>query len=106
MTVSDMTKELQKLDPKHNLNLYRKQYGNSDQCFKQIKYPAFILDAMVVKLKKYDEIQSLYSQNVIGKTAWEIFSAAWNASQEKQKEIMKINGENKCRVNYSFPLAF
>jgi hypothetical protein len=53
---------------------------------------------MVVKLKKIDDVKALYQQNVISKSAWDVYEQAWNASQEKQKEIMKINGENKCKV--------
>jgi hypothetical protein len=47
-------KELQSgFDPKHPLNLYRKQYGNIFEALKAIKAkPYFLLDSMVIRMKK------------------------------------------------------
>lgn len=54
-------KELQtKFDPKHNLNLYRKQYGNIFEALKAIKSkPYFILDNMVIRMKSPEEVRTL-----------------------------------------------
>jgi len=100
LTISELTKEMQKLDPKHNVNLYRKQYGNTEGCLKQIKNPSWVLDSMVLKLKKYDDVKAVYEKGGISKECFENYSKAWHESQEKQKEIMKVNGQNKCKVRY------
>jgi hypothetical protein len=54
-------KELQtKFDPKDPLNLYRKQYGNIFEALKAIKSkPYFILDNMVIRMKKPEEVRQL-----------------------------------------------
>jgi hypothetical protein len=101
MTISDLTKEMQKLDPKHNVNLYRKQYGNTEGALKQTKNPTYKLDAMVVKLKSFDEIKAVYDIGGIGSDCWEFYEKAYKESIEKQKEIMQVNGQNKCKVSYN-----
>lgn len=53
--------ELQsKYDPKHNLNLFRKQYGNMYEALKPIKDPFFVLDSSVIRMKKPSEIEALH----------------------------------------------
>lgn len=54
LVTADITKEMQGLDAKDDINLFRKRYGNMDQCLKDIKMPFFIIDSMVIKLKPYD----------------------------------------------------
>ena len=51
LPMSDLTTCMQKLDAKHDINLFRKQYGNLANCLKSIKSPLFELDSMIVKLK-------------------------------------------------------
>jgi hypothetical protein len=42
------------------LNLYRKQYGNIYEALKAIKSkPFFILDSMVIKMRKPEEVRPL-----------------------------------------------
>lgn len=57
----DAVKELQnKFDAKDPLNLYRKQYGNIFEALKAIKSkPYFILDNMVIKMKKPEEVRAI-----------------------------------------------
>jgi hypothetical protein len=50
---SDLVKDLQEnYDPKDPLNLFRKQYGNIFEALKAIKNQYFILDNMVIRMKK------------------------------------------------------
>lgn len=57
--VSDVTNALQELDSKHELNLFRKQYGNLKMCLSGMKCPIFYLDnSIVVKLNKYEDIKA------------------------------------------------
>lgn len=60
-TIINAVKELQnKFDPKHPLNLYRKQYGNIFEALKAIKSkPYFILDNMVIRMKTPEEVRTL-----------------------------------------------
>ncbi len=53
--------ELQKkYDPKHPLNLFRKQYGNIYEALKAMKSkPFFDLDSMVIRMKTPDIVRAL-----------------------------------------------
>lgn len=99
LAIADMTKEMQKLDTKHNVNLYRKQYGNTEGALKALKNPVYYIDNTVLKMRTYDEVKDVYNAGKIGSDAWEFFDQAWKDSQEKQKEIMKVNGQNRCIVH-------
>jgi len=56
-----LVKELQaQFDPKHPLNIYRKQYGNIFEALKAINAkPYFILDNMVIRMKSPEEVRCL-----------------------------------------------
>ena len=55
-----LANELQKnYDAKDPLNLFRKQYGNIFEALKAIKNPFFVLDNMVIRMKKPDAIRAL-----------------------------------------------
>lgn len=64
---------MQKLDAKHDINLYRKQYGNLEKCLKSIKSPLFELDSMIVKLKQHDIIVAMAKGGEITKENFEIY---------------------------------
>ncbi len=60
LSFSEIAAVMQKqLDAKHDVNLYRKQFGNMESCMKQIKYPYFTIDSMIVKMKGREEIEAL-----------------------------------------------
>jgi len=98
LTISDLTTMMQKLDPKHNINLFRKQYGNTEKCLKEVKKPIFILDNMVVKLKPYDAIKSLHSQGVMLDNHWNNYDKTYAENELKKIEVLKINGQNVCKT--------
>lgn len=51
LVIGDITQELQKLHNKDTINIFRKQFGNLEQCLKSLKNTFFIIDAMVIKFK-------------------------------------------------------
>lgn len=57
MSVNDLQNNF---DAKHNLNLFRKQYGNIYEALKPIKDQFYILDSMVIRMKKPSEVEALF----------------------------------------------
>ena len=104
LTISELTSAMQKLDTKHNVNLHRKQYGNTEKCLKDIKKPIFKLDNMVVKLRPYAEIKALYQQGVMDGSHFELYDKTYHENEIKKKEVLKINGSNVCKVEYIYCL--
>jgi len=98
LTISDLTNMMQKLDPKHNINLFRKQYGNTEKALKEVKKPIYILDNMIVKLKPYQDVKSLYQQGVMLDDHWNLYDQTYADNEKKKIEVLKINGQNICKV--------
>lgn len=93
--MTDSAKELQeKFDAKDPLNLYRKQYGNIFEALKAIKNPFFILDSMVIRMKKPEEVRALK----INPELMTKYEAKLKVNREEEIKIMKINSENECKV--------
>ena len=81
LPIADMTKEMQKLDPKHNVNLHRKQYGNTEASLKQgVPKPVYIVDGTIIKMKAYDEVKAVYDAGKISKSAFDRYQKAYDAS--------------------------
>ena len=98
LTISDLTTMMQKLDPKHNINLFRKQYGNTEKSLKEVKKPIYILDNMIVKLKPYADVKSLYHQGVMLENHWNLYDQTYAENEQKKIEVLKINNQNVCKV--------
>lgn len=90
----DSVNELQKnYDPKHPLNLFRKQYGNIYEALKAMKSkPFFDLDSMVIRMKKPEVVRTLG----IRKDLMEKYEAKLVSNEQEEIKIMKINHENLC----------
>lgn len=50
--MADMAKVMQKEDPLHEVNLFRKAFGNITECMKYPKNKFYIIDSMVKRRKK------------------------------------------------------
>jgi len=98
LTISDLTNFMQKLDPKDNINLFRKQYGNTEKSLKEVKKPIYKLDSMIVKLRPYDEVKSLYQQGVMLQHHFELYDKTYHENETKKMEVLKLNGQNVCKV--------
>lgn len=89
--------ELQgKYDPKHNLNLFRKQYGNMYEALKPIKDPFFVLDSSVVRMKKPSEVEVLFksgSRDDVNERNWE--RGLWPLPSEAAGERAEGSGDNE-----------
>lgn len=96
LPISDLTKEMQKLDPLDSINLHRKQYGNIDQALKALKIQFFIIDNSIIKLKSYEKIEELYNQKFISPENFNYFQKQYEINEKKNIETMKINKQNKC----------
>lgn len=90
---SNTVNELQgKYDAKHNLNLFRKQYGNMYEALKPIKDPFFVLDSSVIRMKKPSDIEALHKGGSTSSCYEEISKDAYTRYQQKlheneQKEV-------------------
>ena len=98
LTISDLTNHMQKLDPKHNINLFRKQYGNTEKALKEVKKPLYILDNMIVKTRPYEEVKSLAQQGVMLPSHFELYDKTYHENELKKIEVLKINNQNVCKV--------
>lgn len=98
LTISDLTNHMQKLDPKHNINLFRKQYGNTEKALKEVKKPVYILDSMIVKSKPYEDVKSLAQQGVMLQSHFELYDKTYHENEKKKIEVLKINNQNVCKV--------
>lgn len=90
LTVSDLVNKMQKLDPKDDINLTRKQYGNLDKCLKSFKSPVYLIDAMVIKLLPPDEIATRYESGIITKEAYDLYLETLEINKKKNEETEKI----------------
>ena len=99
VTISDLTNFMQKLDPKDNINLFRKAYGNTEQCLKAIKHSIFILDSMIVKLLPFEKMNDMANKGVISKSDWDLYKKTFDENELKNQQTLKINRQNKCKVN-------
>ncbi|KAL4509344.1 hypothetical protein ABPG72_018275 [Tetrahymena utriculariae] len=96
MVTGDITKDMQTLDAKDDINLHRKRYGNMDQCLKDIKNPFYIIDSMVIKFKPYNEIVSLHQQGHILDDDFKYYEQVYAENEVKKIQVLKINGLNEC----------
>jgi len=87
MPISEVTKEMQKLDPKHTVNLFRKQFGNISGCLKTIKNPVFYLDSSTIKLQPYDKVKECYQAGAVDSESWEVFDKAWKETDDQRKQF-------------------
>ncbi|CAD8114499.1 unnamed protein product [Paramecium primaurelia] len=96
MASNDIVNAMQKLPPKHPVNMHRKQYGNLQQCFKAKKNPFFsYTDNLVVLLPK-DKMDQLNQHGLV--PLYQLYVQTYDNVQKKLIEIMKINKENQCQV--------
>lgn len=98
LTILDITKQMQNLDPLDKINIHRKQYGNTEGALKDIKKPVFILDNSVVKLKDKASIDELFKNKVISDEDYIFYTKTYEENALKIIEVMKINKQNKCKV--------
>ena len=98
LPILDITKEMQKLDALDKVNLYRKQYGNTEGSLKSLKHPCFFIDNIVVKLKDKASIDQLFKENIISKEDYELYVQTYEENALKIIDVMKINKQNKCKV--------
>ncbi|CAD8122246.1 unnamed protein product [Paramecium sonneborni] len=96
MGSNDIVNAMQKLPPKHPVNMHRKQYGNLQQCFKAKKNPFFsYTDNLVILLPK-DKMDQLNQHGLV--PLYQLYVQTYDNVQKKLIEIMKINKENQCQV--------
>ena len=93
-SILTLVNQLQKqYDPKHPLNLFRKQYGNIYEALKAMKSkPFFDLDSMVIRMKKPEVVRTLG----IKKDLMEKYEKKLISNEQEEIKIMKINHENLC----------
>lgn len=72
--------------------MFRKQYGNIYEALKAIKKPFYILDNMVVRMRKPEEVRALG----IKAPLMQKYEQQLLVNEQKEIEVMKINNENKC----------
>ncbi len=99
LPILDLTKEMQKLDALNHVNLHRKQYGNTEGALKAMKKTCFIIDNIVIKMKDREIIEKLYKEKVICEEDYDIYVKTYEENAEKIIGVMKINKQNKCKVN-------
>lgn len=90
LTISDLTNKMLKLDPKDDLNLTRKQFGNLEKCLKSFKTPIFILDAMVVKLSSPEAMETFHRDGVITDDAYKLYLETLEINKVKNAETDRI----------------
>lgn len=66
LSLQNFTDHFLTLDPVHPANLYRKQYGNMKQCFKNGKVEAvFRLDSNLAKAQPYPQLQEVVGRGIL-----------------------------------------
>ena len=106
LSILDITKEMQKLDALHKVNLHRKQYGNTEGALKAIKHPCFYIDNIVVKMKDRASVDQLFQVGGISKEDYEYYAQTYEENAIKIIDVMRINKQNKCKVFSNFFLIF
>ena len=68
MSISELSKVIHELPAKDSRNLYRKQYGNMDQCLKNGKIGrVFWLDAMMIKPVPLPQLERARDEGVLSR---------------------------------------
>lgn len=96
--ILDLTKEMQKLDPLDRVNLYRKQYGNTEGALKAMKNTCFYIDNIVVKMLDRASVEGLYAKGGLSSEDYALYCETYEQNQVKLIEVMRINKQNKCKV--------
>ncbi|KAM3130112.1 hypothetical protein pb186bvf_017818 [Paramecium bursaria] len=92
MQAADIINEMQKLPPKHPVNMHRKQYGNLQQCLKTCKKPFFIFQDNIVKLLPKEQIDKI-AQFV---PQYDLYCQNYVTVLEKICQVLKVNRMNEC----------
>ena len=89
---------LDKMDPKWEENLYRKQYGNLKEWVLDGKgiMSVFKLDGTSFRMRKRDTIQSWYDAGIIPDDAWEEYLVAYDQWLTNLLLIWKRTENNIC----------
>ena len=91
---------LDKMPPKCEENLYRKQYGNLKECVLAGKaiMAFFKLDGTAFKFHKWDKLVALNQTGVIEPAAWEKACEGRTAYLTKWLTMCKQNNMNICKL--------
>jgi hypothetical protein len=95
----DLSKHLLTLEPKCEVNLFRKQYGNLKDCYKNKSFQAiFRIDANIIIVRKLAEIEAAMAAKVISEKEVALYKEAFLKFTIKERSVWKINDMNVCKV--------
>ena len=81
LSISEISKIAMSLEPLDHANLYRKQFGNLEQCLKQGCIPrVFYLDNNLLKVRDAEQLQAAVNEGLIT-------AAQKQALEQKRTEI-------------------
>ena len=87
-----------KYDPKDELNLYRKQFGNLKDC---AKTPAtsmvFVIDGTAFKFKHPTEVEAAFNAGILSEQAWATYQDGRRQHLTKHLTLCKDNKMNVCK---------
>ncbi|KAL4479896.1 hypothetical protein ABPG74_020412 [Tetrahymena malaccensis] len=90
MSIADITKEMQALDPKDSVNHFRKRFGNMDQCLREIQNPFYTIDNhIVITFKPHDQIVQLHSQGHITEEDFKLYEKVYEENEKKKLDDNK-----------------
>ena len=84
LSISEISKIAMSLDPLNSANMYRKQFGNLEQCLKHGFIPrVFYLDNNLLKVRDAKELESAVNESIIT-------AAQKQALEQKRAEIYAL----------------
>ena len=87
-----------KYDPKHDLNLFRKQYGNLKDCVKQAAIArVFQIDGTSFKFVHPNSVAAANDAGVLTEAAWATYQDGRRQYLTKHLNMCKDNKMNICR---------
>ena len=87
-----------KYDPKHELNLYRKQFGNINDCVKKDGAKrVFQIEGTSFKFLHHTKVEEAHQAGILTETAWARFQDGRRQYLVKHLNLCKSNKMNICK---------
>ena len=88
----------EKFDPKHDLNLYRKQFGNLKDCVKvEGTKRVFSIEGTAFRFVHHTKVEEAYQAGILTETAWARFQDGRRQYLVKHLTLCKNNKMNICK---------
>ena len=98
-TLEEISKKLQTQDPKSEINLFRKQFGNLKDCMKNIHVDkVFKLDGNILYFQSKEKLEQALKEKHITSANYELFLKANDIFWISKLSLYKQNGQNICKI--------